>query len=464
MPHQEVYCRRCDTRFNISPELEACPNCGQPLASWVDAPTLEMTGTVAAPIAEDDDNGRDGLIGLQLGNYLIEGFLGKGGMANVYRAKHLTLERPCAIKVLRTNENDNELDLLLSEARAAASLVHPHIVTLHTIGHEGDLHFLEMEFVDGRSLAQLIDSSGPLPPKEATRLMVQVSSALAAAHRAGVIHRDVKPSNVMVTRGGDAKLSDFGLAKRLEAATRADPRALTGTPHYMAPELFRGIPASPQSDVYAMGVMFYALLTGQVPIRGDTVSELLRQHALHPDIDLRDLAVLAGEPARDVLQCCLAPLPERRYGDATALYEELRALYGSLRDLRSLLSEALAEETVTIEGERDKFVVNVPLPEGRSQHVFVDVRRGVAASDQIIEIYSVCGPVCEKYLRRALELNAQIPHGSIAIEKVDDEPHFVMSNAYPRATCDPEEVHRSVLTIARHADEIEAWLTGGDRH
>jgi serine/threonine-protein kinase len=464
MAEQQVYCRCCDRRFNISSGREVCPYCGQPVNSWVDTPTLEMSGTVPQPIAENEERGRDDLVGARLGNYLIEHFLGRGGMANVYRAKHLTLERPCAIKVLRTNESENELELLLAEARAAASLVHPHIVTLHTIGHEGDLHFLEMEFVDGHSLAERIDASGPLPTKEATRLMVQVSSALAAAHRAGVVHRDVKPSNVMVSRAGDAKLSDFGLAKRRTGASGADPRTMTGTPHYMAPELFQGIPASPQSDVYAMGVTFYALLTGQVPIRGDTMNDLLRQHALQREVDLQDLAVLAGEGTRSVLQNCLAPRPERRYGDAAALHDELRALYGSLRDLSALLSEALSGEAVSIKGEKDKYVVQVPLPEGRAQRVFVEVRRGVAAADEIIEIYSVCGPVCDKYLRRALELNAQIPHGSIAIATVDGEPLFVMSDAYPRSTCDPEEVRRSVLTIAHHADEIEAWLTGGDQH
>ncbi|MFV1965269.1 MAG: protein kinase [Pirellulaceae bacterium] len=439
------------------------------LVSWLDIPTQDMSGTVTMSGAGDDgdDSDVEQLLGTRLGNYLIEAFLGKGGMAWVYRAKHLTLERSCAIKILRpsrTTGAENGVDLLLAEARAAASLIHPHVVTLHTIGHDGDLHFLEMEFVDGQSLAQLVQSTGPLRPTEATRLMVQVSSALAAAHHVGMIHRDIKPSNVMVTRSGDAKLSDFGLAKQLVAPLpAAGPRVLTGTPFYMAPELFQGAPASPQSDVYAMGVMYYCLLTGRVPIRGASVNELLRIHARQSEVDLQELLPLAGAATKHVVERCLASIPERRFADAGKLFDELRALYGSLRDLESLLTQSLEDSPVTIQGSGEEFVVTVELAEGRSQRVFVQVCRGAAVSDQVINIFSICGPVCERYLRRALELNAQIPHGSIAIQTVDDEPLFVMSNAYPRATCDPEEIRKSVLTIAKHADGVEDRLTGQDQ-
>jgi len=415
-----------------------------------------------------DVSANDELVGTRLGIYLIERFLGKGGMARVYRAKHLTLERACAIKVLRPSRNTGEggaVESLLAEARAAAALVHPHVVTLHTIGHEGNHHFLEMEFVDGQSLAQLIRSKGPLPAPEATRLMVQTSSALAQAHHIGMIHRDIKPSNVLVTREGVAKLSDFGLAKQgVALLDSTDGRVLTGTPYFMAPELFHGEPATARSDVYAMGVMYYTLLTGRVPVSGASLNELVRAHARRTEVDVRDIVAVAGDAPSRVVEACLAPIAERRYADAGELFDELRAVYGSLRDLESLLEESLADAQVTFQGSGDKSEVSVELDGGRSQIVHVEICSGAAVSDQIVEIFSICGPVCDRYLRRALELNASIPHGSIAIQTVDGKPQFVMSNAYPRATCDPEEIRRSVLSIARHADEVEQRLTGQDCH
>jgi serine/threonine-protein kinase len=295
--------------------------------------------------------------------------------------------------------------------------------------------------------------------------MVHVSSALAAAHKLGMIHRDIKPSNVMVTRHGVAKLADFGLAKRLVAQVEGtDTRVLAGTPQYMAPELFRGEPANKRSDVFAMGVMYFCLLTRRLPIPSQSVSELLKIHAQETATDLEDVIMAAGNAAGLLVQRCLAHDPQRRYADAVQLHEEFRALYGSLRSLGSLLGESLAGSGATITGSGDRFVVSVKLAGGRSQRVYVEACQGAAVTEQVVKIYSICGPVCQRYLRRALELNAEIPYGSIAIQTVEGQPHFVMSNAYPRATCDPEEVRQSALTIARYADKVEHRLTGGDTH
>jgi serine/threonine-protein kinase len=434
--------------------------------AWLDQPTVALADGDSAPALINP--GDDPLIGVELGNYLVEAFLGQGGMARVYRAKHLTLERPCALKVMRDSlagDDPTAVDSFLAEARAAAALVHPHVVTLHTIGHDEELHYIEMEYVDGVSLASLLATSGPLEATQATRFMVQVSSALAEAHTMGMIHRDIKPANVMVTRDGRAKLADFGLAKRLVSTLKSEKGGfLVGTPHYMAPELFRGDAATRRSDVYAMGVTFYALLTARLPFKCDTLSEMLRFHSSHSVVDISDVEQIGGEAAQHLIARCLTHDPRSRYSDAVELHSEFQSLYGSLRSLGSLLREALAGSDVSLVGERDRYVIAVPLANGRSQKVYVEVHRGSAVSQQVIEIFSICGPVSERYYRRALELNSEIPFGAIAIQEVDGIPHFVMSNTYPRATCDPEEVRQSVFAIAKHADEVENLLTGRDTH
>jgi serine/threonine-protein kinase len=160
----------------------------------------------------------------------------------------------------------------------------------------------------------------------------------------------------------------------------------------------------------------------------------------------------------------MAKSPSERFPDATELFEELKAVYGGLQCLDSLLREAIADLPVQIAGRGDRFSLLVALPSGRSQTVIVEACMAQPIAERIVKIYSVCGPATEGYYQRALQLNASIPHGAIAIESIEDKPHFVMGNTYPRATCDVEEIRRSVLTIARYADDVEHLLTGRDRH
>jgi hypothetical protein len=199
-----------------------------------------------------------------------------------------------------------------------------------------------------------------------------------------------------------------------------------------------------------------------LPIASESLVELIALHAQRRDLPMEDLLPMADDAVRWVIQRCLAHSPEERYSCGRQLADELRALYGSHRSLENLLRESLGGTGVTLSGSEDRFVVRVPLPEGRFQEVFVEICRRSSVAEQVVKIYSVCGPVDESYFRQALELNAETPHGSIAIQTVNNQPRFVMSNAYPRATCDEEEVRQSVLMIAQRADEVERLLTGGD--
>jgi serine/threonine-protein kinase len=442
--------------------------CGDTLDGWVNNPTVELDTVTFQPTNGDEvatESPLD-LVDKQLAQYHIDKFLGQGGMARVYLATHLTLERPCAIKVLRpiTIERDEgAIDSFLAEARSAAALSHPHVVTLHTIGHDAGRHFIEMEYVDGRCLSRLLEQSGPLDPTEATRFMLQVCSALEAAHGLGMIHRDIKPANVMVTQSGVAKLADFGLAKRL-ATKAAASGILCGTPNYMAPELFAGQAASKASDVYAMGVTYFSLLTGRLPVETQSINELIKFHKTNAMTDVETIADEIPVQVARVLRKALMPEATERYVDAIELHDALREVFGQLRSLRSLLNEAFPEQPFEIRGDDDRFVMRVPLSGGRFQTVRVESLSDDEVGEHVVRVFSVCGPSTDEYYERALHLNSIVSHGAIAIEDVDGEPHFVMVNAYPRATCDAEEIRRSVWEIARHSDEVEHRLTGEDRH
>jgi len=438
-----------------------CPRCGQAVTPGDLTPTQHVDSSGPLPDASDA-----GLEGRQLGIYDVESFLGKGGMARVYRARHRMLYRPCALKVLApelASRDPEYLALFLDEARAAAALVHPNVVTVHNIGNEEGLSFIEMEYISGEALQGQI-GAGARDPLRATGLMLQVSAGLAEAHRVGIIHRDLKPSNVMVTHDGIAKLADFGLAKRVEARSSLPAEhSLVGTPYFMAPELFAGTAATRQSDVYAAGVTYFYLLTGRLPFADRSIVALARKHARDPVPDLGQLRPDTPTQMAALLSHCLAKRPDQRLPDASALREELRGMFGKLRPFGALVDEATRGLDLERRAEGGAALLRVRLPNQRSQLVRVEAT-GSSVEEELVRIYSVCAPLDESYARRALELNARVPHAAIAVQEVEGRPHFVMVSSYPRATCDPEEIRASVLNIAFWADHVEAQLTGGDVH
>jgi serine/threonine-protein kinase len=415
-----------------------------------------------ADVQEPGEN----LVGQRFANYQIERFLGQGGMARVYLATHLSLQRPCAIKLLRPSRlerGDRAIESFLSEARLSAAINHPHAVTLYTLGDCDGRHFLEIEYVDGKTLGHLVLDHGKLDPLQATNWMFQISSALAVAHDLGMIHRDIKPANVMVTNAEQAKLADFGLAKQIAEDRPLGGEALSGTPHYMAPELFQGHAASPQCDVYAMGVTYFFLLTGRLPVEKPSMSELVRFHSKHDvlrSLDFGGEALPTG--VVEVLQKSLGRNASERYQHGCELRDDLRAVLGGLRSLESTLKEALAGSSLVPEFDGHRYHVRVGLPDGRNQIVSIESVQDAETGEEIVRVFSVCGPTSASYYERALHLNAAMSHGAIGIETVSGVPHFVMVNSYPRATCDPHEIRTSVMEVGKYADQVERLLTGED--
>ncbi len=356
------------------------------------------------------------------------------------------------------------MELFLREARAAASLVHPHVVTVHNIGEQDGYHYIEMEYVPGQSLQRCFAEAGSMSALKATDFLLQSCSALAEAHRQGMVHRDFKPANILVRDDGWAKLADFGLAKRVVASHDDSVQSLAGTPYFMAPELFQGAHGTPSSDVYAVGVSYYYLLTGKFPYTDCNIARLAHRHQEQPIPDPREVVPDLPEAAAEVVQRALAKDPADRFQDAAELQDALRRIYTSLRSLGSLVGEAIEGLDASVREVEDVLEIVVSLAHGRKQRIYVEQAVSQPWATTIVRVYSVCGPAVPSYFRRALELNAQVPHGSLAIETIDGVSHFVMLNSHLRATCDPVEIRHSILDIAQCADDVEKALTGDDQY
>ena len=226
-------------------------------------------------------------IGQELaGRYRLEAVLGAGGMATVYRARDVRLERSVAIKVLSPNLAADETlaRRFAREARFLAAVNHPAIVNVYDVGEADGEAFFVMELVEGESLADRIRREGPLPPDEAVAILVAVAAGLQVLHRGGFVHRDVKPHNILISADGTAKLADFGLVRGAEPSDLTAPGTTVGTFGYLAPELLRGDPATPSSDVYALAAVAYEALTGQLPFPVESLISLVQGHGKPPPL------------------------------------------------------------------------------------------------------------------------------------------------------------------------------------
>src|SRR5829696_6120470 len=258
------------------------------------------------------------------GRYALGGLLGAGGIGQVYRARDRVLERTVAVKVLSpAATQDRELVARFGrEARAAAALHHPNIVTVFDSGAHGDLHYLIMEYVDGQSLARLLRQEGVLEPGRAAEVGRQVCQALAAAHAGGLVHRDITPGNVLVDPAGLVKVADFGIAK-LAAATTMTGDEVLGTAAYLSPEQAQGRPVDGRSDLYALGCVLYALLTGAPPFAGDSPVAVAARHVTEQPTPPSHRNPRVGPALEAVVLTALAKEPADRYQSAAAMAQDL---------------------------------------------------------------------------------------------------------------------------------------------
>ncbi|HEX4607379.1 MAG TPA: serine/threonine-protein kinase, partial [Urbifossiella sp.] len=285
--------------------------------------------------------------------YEVQAVLGRGGMGVVYKARHLRLNRPVALKMLPAGAaaGPESRVRFLREAEAAAGLRHPNIVPVFDTGDQDGHPYFTMEFVEGGSLAGTVAGT-TRPPRPAAALVAALADAAHAAHAAGIVHRDLKPGNVLLTADGTPKISDFGLARRVDGAADLTRTGTTlGTPSYMAPEQADAGPlaAAPGVDIYALGVILYELLTGRPPFRADTAVEVLRQVTSCDPVPPSRLNRKVPRDLETICLRCLRKEPRLRYATAAALGDDLR---------RFLSGEAIAAR-----------------PEGRLRRLARKVRR-----------------------------------------------------------------------------------------
>src|SRR3954469_1097175 len=289
--------------------------------------------------------------------YRLDRRLGVGGMATVQLAFDTRLERNVAVKLLAEHlaEDPSFVSRFRREAMAAAKLVHPNIVQVFDFGTDetSGRQFIAMEFVDGNSCAELLRDRGPMTPRQAVDILTQACRGLDYAHRNGVVHRDVKPGNLMVNTDGVVKRADFGIAKAAEQSDITKVGSVLGTAAYLSPEQARGEPAGPASDLYALGVVAYQLLAGRLPYDAASLTDLARLQETSPPPRLDELNPDVPSPLAEAIMVALHRDPERRYADAAEMEHALvDALHGRApaRDTESTWAMDDSEATRMLAG------------------------------------------------------------------------------------------------------------------
>ncbi len=257
--------------------------------------------------------------------------VGQGAMAVVFKAKQLSLDRTVAIKVLpkRLSENPEFVERFYREGRAAARLNHPNIVQAFDVGESGGYHYFVMEFIDGQTVYELLTESRAIEEKEAIRIILQTARALQHAHQMSLIHRDVKPKNLMLTKAGDVKLADMGLAREMGdyATATAEAGRAYGTPYYISPEQIRGdINIDARADIYGLGATFYHMVTGRVPFDGTTPSAVMHKHLKEPLVPADHLNRSLSAGTGEIIEVMMAKNPEDRYPSCAELIADLEAV------------------------------------------------------------------------------------------------------------------------------------------
>lgn len=300
------------------------------------------------------------------GRYRILKSIGRGGMADVYLAKDLILDNEeVAIKVLRTNYQTDQIAVarFQREARAMAELNHPNIVSIRDIGEEDGQQFLVMEYVDGSDLKKYIQDHAPLSNNEVVRIMEEVLSAMTLAHQQGIVHRDLKPQNILLTKDGTVKVTDFGIAVAFAETSLTQTNSMLGSVHYLSPEQARGSKATVQSDIYAMGIMLFEMLTGHIPYDGDSAVTIALQHFQKPLPSIIDENKNVPQALENVVIKATAKRLSDRYASTFEMSRDLMTALSYNRSRERKLVFEDTENTKTL----PKVTASTPVPSTTEQ-------------------------------------------------------------------------------------------------
>ncbi len=257
--------------------------------------------------------------------YQIIKSIGEGGMANVYLAYDTILDRDVAVKVLRGDLADDEkfVRRFQREALSASSLSHPNIVEVYDVGDDNGQYFIVMEYIDGKTLKELLKKRGKLTVSEVVDIMSQIADGLSVAHDSYIIHRDIKPQNIMILENGLVKITDFGIAMAMNATQLTQTNSVMGSVHYLPPEQASGKGSTLKSDIYSMGILMYELLSGTLPYRGDNAVEIALKHLKEPLPSIREELPEIPQSVENIILKAAAKNPKNRYSDAREMYEDL---------------------------------------------------------------------------------------------------------------------------------------------
>lgn len=274
------------------------------------------------------------MIGKILGNrYEITEKIAQGGMSVVYKALDLNLNRYDAVKILKPEFTSNKeiLDKFKQEANAVAFLSHPNIVNIYNVGSEGDIHYIVMEYVKGKTLKEIIKGQGKLSEEETLNYSYQIARALESAHNSNIIHRDIKPQNIMLTKDGLIKVTDFGIAKHSDSVTITNSGKIIGSAHYFSPEQARGNMTDRRSDIYSLGIVMYEMVTGQVPFDAESPITIALKHMQEPLPSPRELNPTVSQGMEKVILKATAKNPIDRYQRVEDMMMDLRTLMNGER-------------------------------------------------------------------------------------------------------------------------------------
>ncbi len=257
--------------------------------------------------------------------YQIIKSIGEGGMANVYLAYDTILDRNVAVKVLRGDLSNDEkfVRRFQREALSASSLSHPNIVEVYDVGEDNGEYYIVMEYIEGKHLKNLLKKRGKLTLSEAVDIMLQITDGMASAHDSYIIHRDIKPQNIMILENGLVKITDFGIAMAMNATQLTQTNSVMGSVHYLPPEQASGQGSTLQSDIYSMGIVMYELITGELPFKGDNAVEIALKHLKEPIPDIREKVPNVPNSIVNIIKKSTAKNPKNRYNDARVMHDDL---------------------------------------------------------------------------------------------------------------------------------------------